>query len=200
MFHPTQRSHCGEPSIPQTRTARPGSLLHKPTDPIWDVGMQIAVDLARNCSGGQFLAGGGPCTTRTPYKVGHFLKKLGDISVFRGTWLLGRDDLHRTPFGRGAADSQPPRAAPGAGKPCRRGPPPLDTGQLASNRSFPSHPPVGGGPWTSHSGGCGSARSTPSKAPPRECHPGPQSTIGLSVEGPTPRPTGSQGDKPTGGY
>jgi hypothetical protein len=76
--------------------------------------------------------------------------------------------------------------------------PPLDTGQLASNRSFPSHPPVGGGPWTSHSGGCGSARSTPSKAPPRECHPGPQSTIGLSVEGPAPRPTGpAHGPKET---
>ena len=75
---------------------------------------------------------------------------------------------------------------------------PLNTGQLASNRSFPGHPPVGGGPWTSHSGGCGSARSTPSKAPPRECHPGPQSTIGLSVEGPAPRPTGpAHGPKET---
>ena len=81
--HATQRSHSCGPSLPQPRTVGPGSLLHRLTDPIWGVKMQNAVEVARNCSGGQFLYGGGPCTTKTPYKVGHLFEKLSDIL---GTW------------------------------------------------------------------------------------------------------------------
>ena len=86
--HATQRSHYGEPPVSQAWTVRPGSLLHKPTDPIWGVKMQNAVHVARNCCGGQFLYAAGPCTAKTPYKVGHFSEKLSDISVFRGTWTF----------------------------------------------------------------------------------------------------------------
>jgi hypothetical protein len=81
--HATQRSHSCEPSLPQPRTVGPGSLLHRLTDPIWGVKIQTAVEVARNCSGGQFLYEGGPCTTKTPYKVGHFFERLSDIL---GTW------------------------------------------------------------------------------------------------------------------
>jgi hypothetical protein len=81
--HATQRSHSCGPSLPQPRTVGPGSLLHRLTDPIWGVKIQNAVEVAGNCSGGQFLYGGGPCTTKTPYKVGHFFEKLSDIW---GTW------------------------------------------------------------------------------------------------------------------
>ncbi len=71
-LHATQRSHSRGPSIPQPRTVGPGSLLHILTDHIWGGGIQKAVKLARNCCGGQFLYEGGPCTTKSPYKLGHF--------------------------------------------------------------------------------------------------------------------------------
>jgi hypothetical protein len=77
--HTTQRSQGHGSSIPQPRTVGPRSLLHKLTDPIWGVKIQNAVKVARNCCGGQFLYGGGPCTTKTPYKVGHLFEKLSDI-------------------------------------------------------------------------------------------------------------------------
>ena len=77
--HATRRGHSCGPSLPQPRTVGPGSLLHRLTDPIWGVKMQNAVEVARNCSGGQFLYGGGPCTAKSPYKVGHFFEKLSDI-------------------------------------------------------------------------------------------------------------------------
>ncbi|KAJ5860006.1 hypothetical protein N7534_005283 [Penicillium rubens] len=77
--HATRRGHSCGPSLPQPRTVGPGSLLHRLTDPIWGVKMQNAVQVAGNCSGGQFLYGGGPCTAKSPYKVGHFFEKLSDI-------------------------------------------------------------------------------------------------------------------------
>ena len=75
-----------QPSEPERGSAWQGrcgdelsSSLHRLTDPIWGVKMQNAVEVARNCSGGQFLYGGGPCTAKSPYKVGHFFEKLSDI-------------------------------------------------------------------------------------------------------------------------
>ena len=58
--------------------------IYIPTDPIGRVKMHTTVKVARNCSGGQFLYGGGTCTTKTPYKVGHLSQPLSD---FLGTWL-----------------------------------------------------------------------------------------------------------------
>ena len=83
--HITQRSYSHPSAIPQPQTVGPRSLLHRLTDPIRGVKVQNAVKVARNCCGGRFLYGGGPCTTKTPYKVGHLFEKLSDISDFRGT-------------------------------------------------------------------------------------------------------------------
>jgi hypothetical protein len=77
--HTTQRSYSHPCSIPQPRTVGPRSLLHRLTDPIWGVKVQNAVKVARNCCGGRFLYGAGPCTTKTPYKVGHLFEELSDI-------------------------------------------------------------------------------------------------------------------------
>ncbi|KAJ5453248.1 hypothetical protein N7530_012969 [Penicillium desertorum] len=109
--HATQRSHSCGPSLPQPRTVGPGSLLHRLTDPIWGVKIQNAVEVARNCSGGQFLYGGGPCTTKTPYKVGHFFEKLGDIWVLRAC-LRGRAPPKAPREGRPPSTLQPRPTTP----------------------------------------------------------------------------------------
>ncbi|KAJ5453279.1 hypothetical protein N7530_012873 [Penicillium desertorum] len=131
--HATQRSHSCGPSLPQPRTVGPGSLLHRLTDPIWGVKIQNAVEVARNCSGA-ILYGGGPCTTKTPYKVGHFFEKLGDIWVLRAC-LRGR-----------APPKAPGKVAPL--RPSSPGPPPptMTMPYLLPRRGglFTDPPPPGG--------------------------------------------------------
>lgn len=58
--------------------------LYIPTDPILVIKLHTTVKVARNCSGGQLLYGGGTCTVKSPYKVGHLGQTLSD---FLGTWL-----------------------------------------------------------------------------------------------------------------
>ncbi|KAJ5860010.1 hypothetical protein N7534_005287 [Penicillium rubens] len=93
---PCQGPHRNIPRHPGTPTQRDAATLAGPhslspgplgpgrfyTDsptPFGGVKMQNAVQVAGNCSGGQFLYGGGPCTAKSPYKVGHFFEKLSDI-------------------------------------------------------------------------------------------------------------------------
>ncbi|KAJ5794225.1 hypothetical protein N7457_000824 [Penicillium paradoxum] len=59
------------------------SPLHRLTDHIWVVKVHAAVNGARNWGGGNLNYGGGPCTTKIPYKMGG---PVGLLSDFLGTW------------------------------------------------------------------------------------------------------------------